>query len=98
AEVAILAKADMLILLTSVDGLLDESAKTVRVVDDIDAVASLARKETGKFSVGGMISKLQAVKLAVEAGISTHIASGRKAGRIPGIVAGKPLGTRFVAR
>ena len=97
AEVAVLVKADMLILLTSVDGLLDADGKTVRVVEDIDAAASLARQEKGKFSVGGMISKLQAVKLAVEAGIATHIASGRKAGRIPGIVAGQPLGTRFVA-
>ena len=88
----------MLIMLTSVDGLLDESGAIVREVADISAVTGLARQEKGKFSVGGMISKLQAVKLAVEAGITTHIASGRKAGRIPGIVAGKPLGTRFVAR
>lgn len=98
AEVAVLVEADLLIMLTSVDGLLDERGKIVRVVEDIDGVARLARQEKGKFSVGGMISKLQAVKLAVEAGISTHIASGRKAGRIPGIVAGKPFGTRFVAK
>jgi len=98
AEVAILAEANLLVLLTSVDGLLDERGEIVRVVEDIAAVARLAREEKGEFSVGGMISKLQAVKLAVEAGISTHIASGRKAGRIPGIVAGKPFGTRFVAK
>ncbi len=98
AEVAVLVEADLLIMLTSVDGLLDERGEIVRVVEDIDGVARLARQEKGKFSVGGMISKLQAVKLAVEAGISTHIASGRKAGRIPGIVAGKPFGTRFVAK
>jgi glutamate 5-kinase len=82
AEVAVLVEADLLIMLTSVDGLLDERGEIVRVVEDIDGVARLARQEKGKFSVGGMISKLQAVKLAVEAGISTHIASGRKAGRI----------------
>ena len=98
AEVAVLVEADLLIMLTSVDGLLDEAGKIVRLVEDIADVAKLARQEKGKFSVGGMISKLQAVKLAVEAGISTHIASGRKAGRIPGIVAGKPFGTRFVAK
>jgi len=98
AEVAMLVEADMLILLTSVDGLLDEGGRIVRVVDDIDEVAQLARQDRGKFSVGGMISKLQAVKLAVGAGIPTYITSGRKAGRIPGIVAGKPFGTRFVAK
>ena len=98
AEVAVLVEADRLILLTSVDGLLDANGEIVRTVADIDAVAGLARQEKGKLSVGGMISKLQAVKLAVEAGISTHITSGRKAGRIPGIVAGKALGTRFIAK
>jgi len=95
AEVAMLAKADMLILLTSVDGLLDERGQTVREVEDIDDVAQLARNEKGRFSVGGMASKLQAVRMAVEAGIATHIASGRKPRQIPAILAGKPAGTRF---
>jgi glutamate 5-kinase len=98
AEVAVLVEADLLIMLTSVDGLLDESGKVVRVVADVGGVASFARQEKGKFSVGGMVSKLQAVKLAVEAGIPTCIASGRKAGRIPAIVAGKSVGTRFIAK
>jgi glutamate 5-kinase len=98
AEVAVLVEADLLILLTSVDGLHDKTGKTVRLVEDVDQVAGLARNETGKFSVGGMISKLQAVKVAVKAGISTFIAGGRNAGRIPAIVAGKAAGTRFVAK
>ena len=98
AEVAVLVEADLLILLTSVDGLLDASGEVVRIVADINAVAGFARQEKGKFSVGGMVSKLQAVKLAVEAGISTYIASGRKAGRIAAIVAGKGVGTRFIAK
>jgi glutamate 5-kinase len=98
AEVAILAGADTLILLTSVDGLLDERGRTVPVVEDVEDVASLARQEKGKFSVGGMISKLQAVKLAVDVGIRTHIASGRKPGQIGRIVAGRAAGTRFVAK
>jgi glutamate 5-kinase len=95
AEVALLAKADTLILLTSVDGLLDERGKTVREVSDIAAVTRLIRAEKGEFSVGGMESKLHAVKLAVDAGIRTHVASGRKAGQIPAILAGKPAGTVF---
>jgi glutamate 5-kinase len=67
-------------------------------VEDVEDVASLARQEKGKFSVGGMISKLQAVKLAVDVGIRTHIASGRKPGQIGRIVAGRAAGTRFVAK
>jgi glutamate 5-kinase len=43
-----------------------------------------------------MTSKLQAVKMAVDAGITTHIASGRKAGQIPAIISGKLAGTRFI--
>jgi len=98
AEVAVLVDADLLILLTSVDGLLDKEGEIVRVVEDIDRVAGLARNEKGKFSVGGMVSKLQAVKVAVDAGISTYIAGGRKPGRIPAIAAGKAVGTRFLTK
>ena len=96
AEVAVLAEADLLILLTSVDGLLDASGQTVPVVKDIEGVAKLVRQEKGRFSVGGMNSKLQAVRVAIDAGISTYIASGRRAGRIPAIVAGKRAGTQFL--
>jgi glutamate 5-kinase len=98
AEVSLLVEANLLILLTSVDGLLDKEGEIVRVVEDIEQVMGLARNEKGKFSVGGMSSKLQAVKVAVDAGIPTYIAGGRKAGRIPAIVAGRVAGTRFVAK
>jgi glutamate 5-kinase len=98
AEVAVLSGADMLILLTSVDGLLDERGRTVPLVERIDDAARLAREEKGQFSVGGMASKLQAVKVAVGAGIRTHIASGRKPGEIARIVAGAPVGTRFLVK
>ncbi len=91
AEVAMLARADLLILLTSVDGLLDASGATVPLVEEIDAVTSLARQEKGQFSVGGMVSKLQAVKLAVEAGIRTHIVHGRRPGQSGDVVAGKSV-------
>ena len=98
AEVAILAEAGLLILLTSVDGLLDARGVTVPLVRDVEHVTGLAREEKGRFSVGGMASKLQAVKLAVAAGIRTHIVSGTKAGQIARVVAGRAAGTRFVAR
>lgn len=96
AEVAVLAGAHLLILLTSVDGLLDKNGQTVRVVEEIDSVTNLARDDKGRFSVGGMTSKLQAVKLAVSADIPTFIASGRMPGQIGGIVEGLPVGTRFL--
>lgn len=98
AEVARLVEADQLVLLTSVDGLLDDSGKTIPQVDDVDSVTKFAKDEKGKFSVGGMVSKLQAVKVAVDAGIETYVVSGRKPGRIGGAVAGKRVGTRFIAK
>lgn len=97
AEVAILASADLLILLTSVDGLLDKEGKLVPLVDNVRKVEALARVEKGKFSVGGMVTKLQAVKLAVDAGVRAAIANGRIPGRIPALVAGKSVGTIFPA-
>lgn len=97
AEVAILADADLLILLTSVDGLLDKKRALVPFVDDVEKVESLARTDQGKFSVGGMVTKLQAVKLAVNAGISTAIANGRAPGQIAALAAGGQVGTRFPA-
>ena len=97
AEVAKLVQADRLLLLTSVDGLLDAEGRLVTLVNDVGTVAGLAKPEKGRLSVGGMTSKLQAVQIAVEAGVQTWILSGRKAGRIAGAVAGKKAGTVFVA-
>jgi glutamate 5-kinase len=96
AEVAILAGADLLVLLTSVEGLLDAEGCRISEVEDVCSVSSLAREEKGRLSVGGMVSKLQAVRLAVDAGILTVIASGRKAGQISGVLAGRDVGTRFL--
>lgn len=98
AEVAILARAKTLILLTSVDGLLDANGDTVARIRDVEEVAGLARQDKGQFSVGGMVSKLQAVRLAVDAGIATHIASGRKPGQIAAIIAGERAGSHFLPR
>lgn len=96
AEVAILFGADQLVLLTSVEGLLDARGRRIGVVEDISAVSNFAREEKGRFSVGGMVSKLQAVRLAVDAGIPTAIASGRKPRQIGGVLAGRDVGTRFL--
>ena len=95
AEVAMMAKADLLVILTSVDGLLDGNGKVVREVKNADAVGGLVKNEKGRLSVGGMATKLEAVKLAVHSGIETVIASGRRPKEIAGILAGKKVGTRF---
>ncbi len=95
AEVAILAEASLLILLTSVDGLLDAKGRTIPRVDDVDDVEKFVRAEKGRLSVGGMSTKLQAVRAAVSAGIPTVVASGRKPAQIIHAASGKPAGTYF---
>jgi glutamate 5-kinase len=98
AEVAMLAAADLLLIITQVDGLMDQKGNVIRRVRDIDRVKALATEGRGRFAVGGMISKLEAVKMAVEAGIPTAIINGRQPERIAAVVAGEQAGTRFVAR
>ena len=98
AEVATLARAKLLIILTQVEGLLDAAGKVIPLVHDIDEVKGLANGDRGRFSRGGMISKLAAVGMAVEAGIETVIINGRRPERIPDVIAGKAVGTRFLPR
>lgn len=96
AEVAILSQADLLVLLTSVEGLLGEDNQLIPEVSDIDLVAGLAKREMGVYSRGGMVSKLQAAKQAVEAGIPVVIASGLRKNVITSALNGEMIGTRFV--
>jgi glutamate 5-kinase len=96
AEIAILARADLLLILTSVEGLLDEKNKLISKVTDIDAVAHLASEEIGIYSRGGMMTKLQAAKVALQAGIPSVIASGLEPGVIAAAASGKPAGTQIL--
>ncbi len=101
AEVAVMIEADLLILLTSVDGLIkgkDLSGPPVPFVRDIDKALQLVNTTVGKLSVGGMHSKLQAAKVAVNYGIPVVITNGRKAELIADVVSGKSVGTRFPVR
>jgi glutamate 5-kinase len=96
AEVAILAHADLLLILTSVDGLLDDQSRVIAKVTDIDAVTHLANEKIGTYSTGGMVTKLQAAKMAFDAGIPSVIASGFEPGIISAVAAGKPAGTQIL--
>lgn len=100
SAVARLIQADMLILLTSVPGLRGPDSTgphdIISEVTDINSVLDFAENETGKFSVGGMKTKLEAVKKSVEAGIETVIASGMNPEQLNELVAGRGEGTRFL--
>ena len=93
--IAKLVKADVLVLLTTVDGLLDANGRRIPEVANFKNVMKLVRAgEKGKLSKGGMDSKLKAVKAAVVSGIDTYIANGRKAVLLQ-LLAGKSVGTFF---
>jgi len=68
------------------------------MIADVGDAARFVRTEKNRFSVGGVASKKEAVKLATAAGIPTVIANGRSAGIIQRIAAGQRIGTLFPVR
>lgn len=97
AEVAVLFHADKLLILTSSDGLTDQTKKRIPIIRDMKKAFDLVRPEKGEMSVGGMKTKLEAVQLALAAHIPTIIIDGRKKGHILKAAAFQDVGTRFPA-
>ena len=100
ALVASLVGADLLIILSDVEGLLDANKQVIRLVDKITpAIRSLACPTYKKTCVGGMVTKLEAARIAADSGIACVIASGQKKGVIAKAIE-NPLaaGTLFAAK
>jgi len=96
ANVAALAGADLLMLLTSVDGLeAGPNGGLIDEVSDVDAVLAHVRNEMGAHSTGGMASKLEAACAAVHAGIEVIIANGRRPEQLAELAAGRGRRTRL---
>jgi glutamate 5-kinase len=101
ALVACLLPADALIILTTVDGLMENfgqaNPRTVSLVEHLDAaVEKMALGTHSETAVGGMASKLQAARMVVRAGIPMVIASGKKKKALARILQGEVEGTLFV--
>jgi len=95
-RVAQLVDAKRIIFLTSVDGLLDpETNEVIPSATDTASVICHTRLDKGKFSMGGMPSKLKAVQHALDARIEVCIAHGRHPERLGKIIAGNGICTRF---
>ncbi|MBD3307022.1 glutamate 5-kinase [candidate division KSB3 bacterium] len=104
ALVALLAEADLLILLTDQPGLFtadprkDPDARLIHHVETIDeSVYQLAGESVSGLGIGGMATKLQAADVARRGGTEVVIAAGREQNVITRIVQGEPVGTRFSA-
>jgi len=96
AEVAILIRADHLIILTSVDGLQDADGQRIAEIGSVEEAFRHVRSDKGEESVGGMKTKLEAARAAVRAKIPVHILDGRQPGQIAAALSGDDVGTRFL--
>lgn len=101
ALVACLLPADLLVILTTVDGVIENFGKanprTIPVIEQIDGtLEKLAGGTSSETAVGGMASKIQAAKIVARAGIPLVIASGGKKTVLANILRGEDEGTLFV--
>jgi glutamate 5-kinase len=105
SEVAHLVDADLLVILSDVDGLYtgdprrDPSATLIplipEITEDIERRAGLSTTFEG---TGGMATKVRAAKKVGEYGVATLIVNGERAGLLPAVLAGGPGGSLFLAR
>lgn len=104
AIVAALVQADLLILLSDIDGLFTDDpnrnpdAKFIEFVDRVDEhFEQMAKGSASDVGTGGMTTKLNAAKLATSAGADMIIANGSDMGIIHRIMDGERIGTLFKA-
>jgi glutamate 5-kinase len=102
ALVTNLAEADLLIILSDVDGLFDSNpkkysgARLIPLVEQITAeIEAMAGGVDSDVGTGGMYSKIEAAKRATLYGVGTVIVNGRLPGVVPRVLAGEELGTWF---
>ena len=104
ANVAVLAKADLLIIMSDIEGLFDkdphkyDDAELIPVVQSItDEIRALAGGAGSKLGTGGMATKIKAAEIARQGGIDLIIMNGRDPRRLYKIFENKPVGTLFKA-
>lgn len=105
AVVAVLCKADKLVILSDIDGFYDKDprfykdAKLISRIDHIDEeVYALAGGAGSRRGTGGMRTKLQAADLATSQGIDVLVTNGKNPRILYDILNGKPVGTLFKAK
>lgn len=105
AIVATGVQADLLVLLTDIDGLYtadprrDKNAMLIPLVTDVTPeIEALAGGRGSSLGTGGMATKLHAAKLATAAGTDMVIANGAKPELLYDIAEGVPVGTRFAGK
>jgi glutamate 5-kinase len=89
-------RADLLVLLSVVDGILDAEGRPVRLVEKLDDARELVRAEKSALGKGGFNSKLEAARMVTESGEAMIVANGRAENILPRLLDGEDLGTLFV--
>jgi glutamate 5-kinase len=98
AMVAPLVDAELVVLLSDVEGLLDAEGRRVPVVRNVASEAvPHVRKSTSQVGSGGMASKVEAARRATLAGANVVVADARNARALDALLAGEDVGTLFVA-
>lgn len=105
AIVAKLIEADLLIILSDIDGFYDdnpkenENAKIMSVITDITPeIEECAGGSGSNFGTGGMVTKIEAAKTATAAGVNVVLADGSEPDIIRQITDGEDIGTLFVRK
>jgi glutamate 5-kinase len=99
AQIAVLTRARLLVLLTEVEGVLSRAPGTpgAQLIADGAAAKNVVLGGASPLGKGGMRSKVLAAEVAAAAGIPTVIAGGTGRDVLVPILAGEPRGTRFAA-
>ena len=105
ATVATLIDADALLILSDIDGLYTanpQEDKTARLIPEVAEITPEIERMAGgagsSFGTGGMATKIEAAKIAVNAGATFVIAPSARNDVISAVLAGEPVGTVFSAK
>jgi glutamate 5-kinase len=104
AHVAVLSEADLLIILSDIDGFYngdprkDENAQIISKVTSIEEIEEFAGNTGSHFAKGGMVTKILAAKLCNKEGIDMVITLGDDPAIIINVLKGEEVGTLFVGK
>ena len=105
AIVAAMIGAEVLIILSDIDGLYDgnpKQDKSARLIDEVSEINSDIERIAGgvgtKLGTGGMFTKIQAAKLATANGVTMLIINGSNVGNLRRVLSGEVIGTIFPSK
>ncbi len=96
AMVANAMRANLLVLMTVVDGLQDAAGQRVSVIKDLEQARALVRADKSPLGKGGMNSKVEAARMVTGSGEALVVVNGRMERVLPRLIEGEEVGTLFL--